>query len=29
MEEKKNHWTNKKIEEAKKRINKEIYKRDR
>ena len=29
MEEKKNHWTKKKIEEAKKRINKEIYKRDR
>ena len=29
MEEKKNHWTKKKLEEAKKKINKEIYKRDR
>ena len=29
MEENKNHWTKKKIEEAKKRINEEVYKRDR
>ena len=29
MEDKKNHWTKKKIEEAKKKINKEVYKRDR
>ena len=29
MEDKKNHWTKKKVEEAKKKINKEIYIRDR
>ena len=29
MEDKKNHCTKKKLEEAKKKINKEIYKRDR
>ena len=29
MEDKKNHWTKTKIEEAKKKINKEIYKRHR
>ena len=29
MEEKKNHWIKKKVEEAKKKINKEVYKRDR